>query len=132
MVQVVLSILKPAGSAGATVQLTIAPPKLLKVMFVMAKSIIATWSAPAVFTRLGAGAVPPLDEEPHAAIDPSALIITLTSMPLLLFKTMAQSRRGVPHILEVQVYPLVVAIPRFINRYQRVHLSLLFFWHPTP
>jgi hypothetical protein len=74
MVQVVLSILKPAGSAGATVQLTIAPPKLLKVMFVMAKSIIATWSAPAVFTRLGAGAVPPLDEEPHAAIDPSALI----------------------------------------------------------
>jgi hypothetical protein len=28
-------------------------------MFVMAKSIIATWSAPAVFTRLGAGAVPP-------------------------------------------------------------------------
>jgi hypothetical protein len=41
MVQVVLSILKPAGSAGATVQLTIAPPKLLKVMFVMAKAHIA-------------------------------------------------------------------------------------------
>jgi hypothetical protein len=33
--------------------------------------------------------------------------ITLTSMPLPLFKTMAQSRRGVPHILEAQVYPLV-------------------------
>jgi hypothetical protein len=39
IVQVALSILKPAGSAGATVQLEIAPPKLLKVIFVMAKSI---------------------------------------------------------------------------------------------
>jgi hypothetical protein len=74
IVQVALSILKPAGSAGATVQLEIAPPKLLKVIFVMAKSIIATWSAPAVFARLGAGVVPPSDEEPHAVIDPSALI----------------------------------------------------------
>jgi hypothetical protein len=36
MVQVALSILKPAGSVGATVQLTIAPPELLKVMSVMA------------------------------------------------------------------------------------------------
>jgi hypothetical protein len=32
MVQVVLSILKPAGSEGATVQLVIVPPELLKVM----------------------------------------------------------------------------------------------------
>jgi hypothetical protein len=133
MVQVVLSILKPAGSVGATVQLTIAPaelptfnnsggaiasctaaptlpaglsinsttctisgtptevrartvytvtaknatdntdsasfsltvnapapnltpPELLKVMLVMAKPIIAIWSAPVAFVRLGAGA----------------------------------------------------------------------------
>jgi hypothetical protein len=33
MVQVALSILKPVGSAGATAQLAIAPPELLKVMF---------------------------------------------------------------------------------------------------
>jgi hypothetical protein len=37
MVQVALSILKPAGSVGATVQLAIAPPELLKVIFVMAQ-----------------------------------------------------------------------------------------------
>jgi hypothetical protein len=43
MVQVVLSILKPAGNVGATVQLAIAPPELLKVIFVMAKSIKAIW-----------------------------------------------------------------------------------------
>jgi hypothetical protein len=41
MVQVALSILKPAGSVGVTVQLAIAPPELLKVMLVMAKLIIA-------------------------------------------------------------------------------------------
>jgi hypothetical protein len=39
-VQVVLSILKPAGSAGATVQLAIVLPELLKVMSVMAEPII--------------------------------------------------------------------------------------------
>jgi hypothetical protein len=44
MVQVVLSILKPAGNVGATVQLAIAPPELLKVMSVMAEPIIATQS----------------------------------------------------------------------------------------
>jgi hypothetical protein len=53
MVQVVLSILKPAGNVGATVQLAIAPPELLKVMSVMAEPIIATWSA--TFAILGAG-----------------------------------------------------------------------------
>jgi hypothetical protein len=37
MVQVALSILKPAGSVGVTVQVAIAPPELLKVMLVMAK-----------------------------------------------------------------------------------------------
>jgi hypothetical protein len=51
-----LSILKPAGSVGVTVQLAIAPPELLKVMLVMAKPIIAIWSAPVAFVRLGAGA----------------------------------------------------------------------------
>jgi hypothetical protein len=35
--------------------------------------------------------------------------ITLTSMPLPLFKTMAQSRRGAPHILEAQVPVLFLA-----------------------
>jgi hypothetical protein len=40
MVQVVLSILKPAGSVGATVQLAIVPPELIKVMFAMAEPII--------------------------------------------------------------------------------------------
>jgi hypothetical protein len=39
-----------------TVQLAIAPPELLKVMLVMAKPIIAIWSAPVAFVRLGAGA----------------------------------------------------------------------------
>jgi hypothetical protein len=29
---------------------------------------------PVVFVRLGAGVVPPTDEEPHAVIDPSALM----------------------------------------------------------
>jgi hypothetical protein len=74
-VQVVLSILKPAGSAGATVQLAIVLPELLKVMSVMVEPIIATWSAPAAFARLG-GIVLPSDEEPHAAIEPSALTAT--------------------------------------------------------
>jgi hypothetical protein len=55
VIQVALSILKPAGSVGATVQLAIAPPELLKVMFVMVEPIKAIWSAPAVFARLGAG-----------------------------------------------------------------------------
>jgi hypothetical protein len=51
MVQVALSILKPAGSVGATVQLTIAPPELLKVMSVMAESVVAIWSAPVAFVK---------------------------------------------------------------------------------
>jgi hypothetical protein len=51
MAQVALLILKPAGSVGATVQLEIAPPELLKVMSVMAEPIVTTWSA--AFERLG-------------------------------------------------------------------------------
>jgi hypothetical protein len=47
MVQVALSILKPVGRVGATVQLAIAPSELLKVMFVMVEPIIAIWSTPA-------------------------------------------------------------------------------------
>jgi hypothetical protein len=39
MVQVVLLILKPAGSAGVIVQLAIASPELLKVISVMAKPL---------------------------------------------------------------------------------------------
>ncbi|VVM18718.1 hypothetical protein BSPWISOXPB_1359 [uncultured Gammaproteobacteria bacterium] len=74
MVQVVLSILKPAGSVGAIVQLAIAPPELLKVMSVMAEPITATWFIP--FARLGASAVPPVDEEPHVVIVPSVLMAT--------------------------------------------------------
>jgi hypothetical protein len=41
MTQVVLSILKPVGSVGTTVQLAIVPPELLKVMSVMAEPIKA-------------------------------------------------------------------------------------------
>jgi hypothetical protein len=52
IVQVVLLILKPAGSVGVTVQLAIAPPELLKVMLVMAKPIIAIWSAPVAFVLI--------------------------------------------------------------------------------
>ncbi|VVM25225.1 hypothetical protein BSPWISOXPB_6337 [uncultured Gammaproteobacteria bacterium] len=36
-------------------------------------------------------------------------------VPLPPLKPMVQSRRGVTQILEVQVHPLVVAIPRFIQ-----------------
>ncbi|SSC09788.1 hypothetical protein BPUTEOSOX_643 [thiotrophic endosymbiont of Bathymodiolus puteoserpentis (Logatchev)] len=79
MVQVALSILKPAGSAGVTVQLAIAPPELLKVMSVMTESIITIWSAPVAFARLGAGVVPPAVALPHATIDPSVLIATKAS-----------------------------------------------------
>jgi uncharacterized membrane protein YvlD (DUF360 family) len=78
MVQVALSILKPAGSVGAVFSLTVNAPApnltnatgadqiaiisfaitniLLKVMSVMAKPIIAIWSAPVAFARLGASA----------------------------------------------------------------------------
>jgi hypothetical protein len=52
MVQVAPSKRKPAGSAGVTVQLAIAPPELLKVMSVMTESIITIWSAPVAFARL--------------------------------------------------------------------------------
>jgi hypothetical protein len=52
MVQVVLLILKPAGSVGATVQLAIAPPELLKVMSLIAEPIVAIWST--AFAILGA------------------------------------------------------------------------------
>jgi hypothetical protein len=37
-------------------------------------------------------------------------------MPLLPLKPMAQLQRGVPHMLEARVHPLVVDIPRFIQR----------------
>jgi hypothetical protein len=53
MVQVVLLILKPVGSAGVIVQLAIASPELLKVISVMAKSIVAIW--PPVLAMLGVG-----------------------------------------------------------------------------
>jgi hypothetical protein len=68
MVQVALSILKPVGSAGATAQLAIAPPELLKVMFLIAEPIIASWFTPAAFARLGASVVPSADEVPHAVL----------------------------------------------------------------
>jgi hypothetical protein len=41
--------------------------------------------------------------------------IILIIKPLLLFKPMAQSRRGVTQAMEAQVHPLAVAIPRFIR-----------------
>jgi hypothetical protein len=85
-----------------TVQLAIAPPELLKVMFLIAEPIIASWFTPAAFARLGASVVPPADEVPHAVIVPSA-------------KPMEQSQRGVTHSMEAQVCLLVVAILRFIQ-----------------
>jgi hypothetical protein len=54
--------------------------------------------------------VPPEFESPHAVIEPSAL-----GAPLPPLKPMAQSRRGVTQVLEVQVRLLVVAIPKFIQ-----------------
>jgi hypothetical protein len=42
-------------------------------------------------------------------IDPSALRVAKATKP------MVQSRRGVTHILEVQLPPLVLATPRFIQ-----------------
>ncbi|VVH55635.1 hypothetical protein BSPCLSOX_2235 [uncultured Gammaproteobacteria bacterium] len=74
MVQVALSILKPAGSVGATVQLAIAPAELPKVMSVMARPTIAIWFAPATFVILGAGIMPPEFESPHVVIEPSILM----------------------------------------------------------
>ncbi|VVH67172.1 Cyanophycin synthase (EC (EC, partial [uncultured Gammaproteobacteria bacterium] len=38
-----------------------------------------------------------------------------TGVPLPLLKPMAQSRRGVVQVMEVQMRPPVVAIPRFIR-----------------
>jgi hypothetical protein len=46
-------------------------------MFAMAEPITTIWSAPVVFVRLGAGVVPPTDEEPHAVIDPEERASTL-------------------------------------------------------
>jgi hypothetical protein len=79
-VQVVLSILKPAGSAGATVQLAIVLPELLKVMSVMVEPIIATWSAPRWMFL-----VPIM-----IMMDIRMRQITPTTMPLPLFKPTAQ------------------------------------------
>jgi hypothetical protein len=45
----------------------------LKVMFLIAEPIIASWFTPAAFARLGASVVPSADEVPHAVIVPSAL-----------------------------------------------------------
>ncbi|SSC09784.1 hypothetical protein BPUTEOSOX_639 [thiotrophic endosymbiont of Bathymodiolus puteoserpentis (Logatchev)] len=76
MVQVALLVLKPAGSVGATVQLVIAPPELLKVMLVMAEPIIAIWFVFTAVVSLGASVMPPAYEGPHLVIVPSALMAT--------------------------------------------------------
>ncbi|SEI05058.1 hypothetical protein BAZSYMA_ACONTIG177707_0 [Bathymodiolus azoricus thioautotrophic gill symbiont] len=47
--------------------------------------------------------------------------IMLIRQPLPPLKVMAQSWRGVTHILEVKKHPLIVAIPRFIQ----MNVSLL-------
>jgi hypothetical protein len=89
-------------------------------MPVMAEPITTIWSAPVVFVRLGAGVVPPTDEEPHAVIDPSALIVAIPKfiqlgLLLLSLRPMDQSRRGVTQTKEVQMHPLVTTIPRSIQ-----------------
>jgi hypothetical protein len=53
--------------------------------------------------------VPPEPESPHALIEPSVLIVAKAPPT-------AQSRRGVTQVMEVQVHPLVVATPRFMQR----------------
>jgi hypothetical protein len=77
---------------------------------------------PGAILPIDVGIVPPKLERPHAVIDPSALKAAMAiprfiqlSMPLPLLKPMVQSRRGVPQMLEAQVRPLTVAIPRFIH-----------------
>jgi hypothetical protein len=95
MVQVVLSILKPAGSEGATVQLVIAPPELLKVMFAMAEPITKE-----------------VQMHPLVTTIPRSIQLLVPLPPL---KPMGQSRRGVTHLLEVQVRPLIMATLRFIQ-----------------
>jgi hypothetical protein len=50
--------------------------------------------------------VSPAYEKPH---------IVIVDTPLPPLKLMAQSRRGVVQVMEVQVRPLVMAIPRFIQ-----------------
>jgi hypothetical protein len=57
---------------------------------------------PVVFVRLGAGVVPPIDEEPHKFIQLSLLLLSL--------KPMGQSRRGVTQTKEVQMHLLVTTI----------------------
>jgi hypothetical protein len=47
-------------------------------MFVMVEPIIAIWSTPVAFARLGASVAPPIDKGPHVVIDPSALIAVKT------------------------------------------------------
>jgi hypothetical protein len=88
MEAVVLSILKPAGNVGATVQLAIAPPELLKVMSVMVKSIKAIWFVPIMIV-----------------VDIIMHQMSPTTMPLPLFKPMAQSRHGVVQVMEAQRPP---------------------------
>jgi predicted benzoate:H+ symporter BenE len=71
--------------------------------------------------------LPPLFVSPHVVIEPSALRAAKAysfeaiprfiqmNMPLLLLKLMAQSRRGVTHLLEAKAHPPTKAIPRFIQ-----------------
>jgi hypothetical protein len=80
-------------------------------MFAMAEPITTIWSAPVVFVRLGAGVVPPTDEEPHAVVAIPKFI--QLGLLLLSLRPMDQSRHGAPQALEVQVRPLVMTISRF-------------------
>jgi hypothetical protein len=71
--------------------------------------------------------VPPEYEPPHAVIVVGGMMrqIILTGVPLPFFKAMAQSRRGVVQVMEVQMRPLVVAIPRFIQiRMQQLNSNI--------
>jgi hypothetical protein len=79
MVQVALSILKPAGSVGATVQLAIAPAELPKVM-----------SARRGVTQI---------LEAHRPLGAAMLRFIQLGKPLPPLKSMAQSQHGVTQIL---------------------------------
>jgi hypothetical protein len=86
MVQVALSILKPAGSVGATVQLTIAPAELPKVMSVMVK--------PTTQSQYGVTQTEEVQMHPLVVAIPGFIQLAVPLPPL---KPMAQSRRGKLH-----------------------------------
>jgi hypothetical protein len=81
MVQVALSILKPAGSVGATVQLTIAPPELLKVLANATDQVATIGSAITNITfNNSGGAIASCTAAPTLTIAPPELLKVMSVM----------------------------------------------------